>query len=67
MEVSQVRTVVSGSLLECGQELLPLPIEDEPLGRLREEEDDQHAGSTDHGDAQQEVLILMKESCNQSS
>ena len=60
LQVSEVSPVVPGSLRHGGQEVLPLPIEDVPVRRLREEEEDQHAGAAQDYDAHQEVGILGK-------
>ena len=67
LRVSQVRSVISGSLLHGGQKILSLPVEDEPVWRLRDEEKDQHAGPADDRDAHQEVLVLIEDFGNQSS
>ena len=67
LQLNKLSPVISGSLLHGRQEILSLPIEDVPVGRLREEEDDQHAGAAEDRDAHQEVFILGKDDCNQGS
>ena len=66
-QVSHFSSVISGGLLDGCQKLLPLPVEDEPVWRLRDEEKDEHANAADDGDDHHEVLIVNTVFGNQSS
>ena len=69
LQVSQwlLDPVVNSSFPHGGQKLIPFPVDDEPVRRLRDEDDDEHAGSTNYYHAHGEVLIRVENHGNQSS
>lgn len=66
VQIAWLRPVLCGGLPQCGLETFPLPVEDLPVERLREEDDDDQAGSTDAGDAHDELLVGVQDPTNEA-
>ena len=57
VQIAWISSVLGCRLSHCCLEMFPVALEDEPAGRLRDEDDNDHAGTTDAGDAHYEVVI----------